>query len=311
MRIIFFGSSDFGIPCLDYLKQTHQLVAVVTNPDRPKGRHLKIQSTPIKQWAEKTNTKIFQPLNLLAHDFIESIKSLNPDIIVLISYGGILPKKILDIPDIESINIHPSLLPKYRGAAPIEWTLINGETKTGITVIKIQQDIDKGDIIIQKEIPVENTDNYYSLKEKLMKISPEILNNAIEKISSGFAGFPQKGESSYAPKLKKQDGHIKWERNADSIHNIVRGLINWPGAFSHLVSEKSKKILKIKETEIEKSEGIYGYPGNFISLDNSIKVICGKGIIKIKKLQLEGKKEMTSEEFLNGYLAYLKNSRLQ
>ncbi|MCL5674503.1 MAG: methionyl-tRNA formyltransferase [Candidatus Omnitrophica bacterium] len=311
MKIIFFGSADFGIPCLDYLKETYELIAVITNPDRPKGRHLKLQSTPIKQWAEKTGIRIFQPEDLSAQDFIETLKFLNSDMIILISYGKILPREILDVPGIGAFNLHPSLLPEYRGAAPIEWTLVNGENRTGITVIKMEKGVDKGNIIIQEEIPVENTDNYYTLKEKLMEKSSEILGDAIEKISSGFAGFPQKGKSSYAPRLKKEDGHIRWANDASIIHNLVRGLIHWPGAFSELMSAKGKKILKLKETEIEKHEGVYGVPGSFISIDNSIKVACGKGIIRLKRLQTEGKKEMSSEEFLHGYSAYLRNSILR
>jgi methionyl-tRNA formyltransferase len=310
MKLIFFGSSDFAIPSLDYLNKNHQIVAVVTNPDRPKGRHLDIHSTSVKVWAEKTKILTLQPENLSEPVFIEQIKTLNPDIIILISYGGILSQKILSIPKIGSFNLHPSLLPKYRGPAPIEWVLVNGEKKTGLTVIKMETSVDKGNIIVQEEISIDENDNYFTLKDRLMEKSSGIWEKALKMISSGFLGFPQKGQSCYAPRLKKEDGHINWMKDTYSIHNLVRGFINWPGAFSRILYANKERILKIKQTEIEKHQGVYGHPGTLIFSDNSIKVLCGKGIIKIIKLQMEGKKEMLDKEFIHGYSKHLENSIL-
>lgn len=310
MNIIYFGSSDFGIPCLEYLLKHHTLLAAVTSPDKPGGRHLRLLKTSVKEWAEKHEIPILEPERIKDPEFPEKLRSMNPHFFIVISYGQILTRDILSVPSTGSLNVHPSLLPKFRGAAPIEWALIEGENKTGISVNSIEVKIDTGNIIESKEMPILPEDDYFSLKQKLMEESPDLLDKAVEKVFSGFKGAPQTGKATYARKLVKEDGHINWSKSALQIHNLVRGTVNWPGAFSYASSPKGRKILKIKKTEIVHADGNHGMPGTLFLGDNGIEVACGTGSIVLKTLQLEGKKEMGWKEFLCGYNSYLGNIKL-
>lgn len=301
MKVIFFGSDIFGLPSLNVLKRNYELVAVVTSPDRPKGRRLKVLPTPVKEWALLNNVNVYLP-ERFDENFINKIKKLEPDFIVVISYGKILPLSILEIPKIASINLHPSLLPKYRGAAPIEWAIINGETKTGITTIKMTEKIDAGEIILQEEIEISPSDNAITLKNKLSQIAPEILIKSIEALQKGKKTFPQEGIPSYAPKLKKEDGLIRWEKTSESIHNLVRGVIIWPTAYTYLKQNSIKKLIKIFKTEIGEKEKAIDIPGKILKIEKDyIEVCCGKGTLWIKELQMEGKKRMNVSQFLCGY----------
>lgn len=301
MKVIFFGSDDFGIPSLEILKEKFELVAIVTAPDKPKGRGLKISATPVKEWGIKNKIDVFQP-NLLDEKFGEILISIFPDLIVLISYGKILPNEIIKIPKIASLNLHPSLLPKYRGPAPIEWTLIKGEKETGITVIKMDEKIDTGKIVVQEKIPVLSSDNAFTLKEKLSKIAPEILLKGIERLKNGEKTYSQKGTVSYARKLTKKDGEIKWEKKAEEIYNLIRGVIIWPTAYTYLKIDDTKKIIKIFSAEIGIENGKFGSPGEIIKIGNDfLEVACGDGTLKIKEIQVEGKKKMNINQFLCGW----------
>ncbi|MGC8976434.1 MAG: methionyl-tRNA formyltransferase [Candidatus Ratteibacteria bacterium] len=309
MKIIFFGSDIFGLPSLEKLKRNYQLIGVVTSSDKPKGRGLKVLPNPVKEWAIMNGINVYQP-EIFDEEFINKMKKIQPDLIVLISYGKILPTSILNIPKFSSINVHPSLLPKYRGPAPIEWALINGEKKTGITTIKMDEKIDTGEIIMQKEVEILPIDNAFTLKNKLSQISANILIESIEKIKSGEKTIPQKGIPSYAPKLKKKDGLIKWENSSEKIHNLVRGVLIWPTAYSYLIINSIKKLVKIFKTEIGEKEGIFDSPGKIIKIEKDyIEVACGKGTIKIKELQIEGKKRMNVSQFLCGYREKISNQK--
>ncbi len=306
MRIIFFGSDIFGLPSLEILKKNYEVIGVVTASDKPKGRGLKISSTPIKEWALMNGIDIFQP-EILDDKFFKKIEKLSPDLIVLISYGKILPSSVLNLPKIASINVHPSLLPKYRGPAPIEWALINGETKTGITVIKMDEKIDTGEIIIQKEVEILPFENAFNLKNKLSYLAPEILIESIKILEKGGPTYPQKGEISYAPKLKKEDGLINWSKEVEKIHNLIRGVVIWPTAYTFIPINSIKKLVKIYKTEIGEREGNFGNPGEVIKIENEfIEVACGKGTLKIKELQIEGRNRMNVSQFLCGYRNLLK-----
>lgn len=301
MKIIFFGSDEFGIPSLNKLKEKYILTGVVTAPDRPKGRGLKLLPTVIKKWAEENNIPVYTPENL-DDEFISLIKSLKPDLIVLISYGKKLPPEILKVPKLCAINLHPSLLPKYRGAAPVEWALINGEKETGITTITMEKKIDSGEIILQKKFPVLPDDNAITLKKRLSLASPDILIESIEKIKKGEKTEKQKGKPSYARKLKKEDGKIDWRKKAVEIHNLIRGVVEWPTAFTFIETEKGRKMIKIFKSEPGKENGKWGKEGEIIETgDDFIEVACGEGTLKIKVLQIEGKKKMGTDEFLRGY----------
>lgn len=311
MKIVYWGSSAFGIPCLDKIRQFYDIVAVVTSPDKPKGRHLKILPGPIKVWAEKNCIKVFQPEKLTENtELYNALKNLNPDLFVVISYGKIIPARYLEIPKLGPLNVHPSLLPKFRGSAPMEWALVNGEKETGVTVILMDASIDTGKILSQKAIKIDEDDDIFTLREKLSCLSFEVLQDAINRIASGFKGEEQKGIASYAPKLKKKDGRINWNESAISIHNKVRGLADWPGAYTFLISPKGKRLLKIKKSRVETEIEVSNKPGIFVSLEKRILVACGKGILEILQLQEEGKKQQTSLEYLNGHLKILKEGFL-
>lgn len=297
MRIIFFGSDEFGIPCLEELKRNYKIVGIVTSPDKPKGRGMKLSPTPVKEWAIRNNIDVYQP-SKLEGEFCEFLKGKEIDLLILISYGKILPKEILKIPKFAPLNLHPSLLPKYRGAAPIEWALINGEKETGITVIKMDEKIDEGEIVVQRKVEIKRTDDIFTLKKRLMEISPSVLLEGISAIKEGKPTKPQKGTPSFARKLKKEDGLIKWEKSAEEIYNLVRGIAEWPTAYTFLPTKKGKKYLRIFSVEV--SEG-KGKPGEVINTGKDfIEVACGKGSIKLKRVQMEGKKILDVEEFLRG-----------
>lgn len=301
MKIVFFGNDNFGIPCLITLKRKYEISCVITAPDRPKGRGLKVSPTPVKEWAVTNGIDVYQP-EIFDEDFILKLKKIEPDFIILISYGKILPPSILNIPKITSINVHPSLLPKYRGPAPIEWALINGEKETGITIIKMDEKIDTGEIILQEKVEILPSDNAFTLKNKLSYLAQEVLVKGIEIYLKERKTYPQIGEVSYAPKLKKEDGLIKWEKDAEKIYNLIRGVIVWPGAYTYIEFPTGKKLLKIYKAEIGEIDGNFGKPGEIIKIEKDyIEVACGKGTIKIKELQIEGRNRMNVSQFLCGY----------
>jgi methionyl-tRNA formyltransferase len=311
MKIVFFGSSDFGIPCLEYLVAKHVLCAVVTSPDRPKGRHLRILPGPVKTWALAHGVKTFAPSHLDAPDTFHLLSSFAPDFFVIASYGRIIPESLLRIPAFGGLNVHPSLLPKFRGPAPMEWTLIMGENITGISIIIVEKGVDTGNIIIQKEMPIKPDDDLISLKLKLAAIAPEALDQAIEERIRGFKGVPQSGLPSYARKLTKEDGHINWKRSSVEIANLVRGVVAWPGAFSRIHTPHGTKLLKIRRASVAQTHGSYGQPGTIVSLEPDIVVACGDGLLRIEQLQIEGKKELAAKEFLHGYHRILENACLR
>lgn len=300
MKILYFGSDSFGIPCLDAIFKNHEIAGVVTSPDKPSGRGMKISSTPAKRWAERNKIETYQPLTLDGA-FLEHIKKLEIDLIILISYGKKLPPDIIKIPKLAPVNVHPSLLPKYRGAAPIEWALIKGEKETGVTIITMSKDIDKGDILARETVIIEEKDDIFSLKEKLSLIASKMLPETIARIGSeGIRANPQRGTPSYARKLKKTDGLIDWSKTALEIHNLIRGLKEWPGTYTYL---KNKYIKIFRSELISKQTGKKEKPGEILCAgdENLIEVACGKGALKITELQMEGKKKMKSSEFLKGF----------
>jgi len=300
MKILYFGSDSFGITCMDRLSREHEIAAIITAPDKPRGRGLKVSPNEVKKWAESRHIKVYQPA-VFDSFFTGEFENIAPDIIVLISYGKKLPGNILELPLITSINVHPSLLPAYRGAAPMEWTLINGERTTGVTLITMSREIDRGNILAQKSIPVEEDDDIFTLREKLSLLSSEMLAEVIEDISAGrLRTTPQKGVPSYTRKLTKADGLIDWRKPAAEINNIIRGTKEWPGAHTYL-KDRHLKIFRAfpvkKEGEREGAK-----PGEILDTGDrdSINVACGEGILKITEVQMEGKRRMAASEFLRG-----------
>ncbi len=295
MRIIFFGTPSFAVPSLETLLQSKEnIVAVVTQPDRRKGRDHLFSPPPVKELAVDKGIKIFQPANIKESVFIDELKSKNPEIIVVVAYGKILPSQILKLPQHGCINVHASLLPKYRGAAPVQWAFIHGEKYTGITTMLMDEGLDTGDILLQEETEIFNEDNAETLSKRLADIGAALLMKTIIKIKDGsLKPLPQEGPPSYAPPLKKEDGKLNWANTAKDIFNFVRGMYPWPSAYCYLNKER------IKITRV-KALGGSGIAGRVEKADGEFIVGTGDGLISIIELQPEGRRLMTAQDFLQG-----------
>lgn len=309
MKIVFFGSGKIAVSCLDSLiKSRNSILCVVTTPDKQKGRHLSVSFTPVKEEALKKCLSVFQPSNLSNKDCLDYIRKLEPDIFVVFSYGKILPKKMLDIPKILPLNIHASLLPKYRGAAPINWALINRETKTGITTIKMNEKMDEGDIIIKNEIDIEDSDSYVTLEDKLSKLAVKTLMNTLSKIEANKVELIKQdsNKASYAPKLKKEDGRIDWSKGANQIRNQIRGCLPWPGTFTSY----KNKLIKIWEVKVADVwvEAKYS-PGEIISFDEEGILVATKDkALLIRELQPSSGKRLGAWQFVQGHKVEINTS---
>ncbi|GLI54310.1 methionyl-tRNA formyltransferase [Thermodesulfovibrio yellowstonii] len=293
--IIFFGTPEFAVPSLKALiSRGEKILLVVTQPDKPKGRGKNLQAPEIKKVALQYELPLCQPEKIKDEHFIKKLKSLNPEFAIVVAYGKILPKEILEIPKHGCINLHASLLPKYRGAAPIQWALINGEKITGVTTMIIDEGLDTGPILLQKEISINDEDNAETLSEKLSVVGAELIIETIDKMRKGIiTPKPQTGEITYAPQLKKDDGKINWNNSAKKIFNLVRGTYPWPCAFSFLKDER----VKIIKTEVLEGNAA---PGLIIKAKNELIVGTQDGLLRILLIQPEGKKIMTAKEFISG-----------
>lgn len=300
MKIVFMGTPDFAVPTLKKLVENHKVAAVFTQPDRPKGRGQKMQYSPVKEAALEANIPVYQPVKLKCDiDSIDIIKDINPDVIVVVAFGQILPRSVLDIPCLGCINVHASLLPELRGAAPINWAIIHGYNKTGVTTMLMNDGIDTGDMLLKSEININNNDTYEELHDNLMNIGADLLIETLKGIEKGniVRKKQQDEKSSYAPMLKKELGHINWDKNSIEIYNLIRGITPWPGA--HTFYKGS--MIKIWKAE-NKSQNIYLKPGEIINLSKEgIEVACSKGSILIKELQEFGSKRMDTIAYLNGH----------
>ncbi|MFC1576583.1 methionyl-tRNA formyltransferase [Candidatus Omnitrophota bacterium] len=300
MKIVFFGSSDFAVPSLERLIESqHKVVTVVTQPDREKGRNLKISATPVKEVATAKDTTVYQPEDVTSPESIKHLKSLKADLFIVVAFGRILPTEVLDIPKLYSMNLHASLLPKYRGAAPINYAVMKGEKKTGLTVIRMNEKMDAGDIMLQRSLEIERTDDAETMSRKLADLGSVLILDAMRFIELDKVKFktqPQK-TMSRASKLTKEDGLVDWKKPNDKIHNMVRGLVPWPCAYTYF----GEKMIKIWKSETMPSYQKI-YPGTVIEVRKDfIAVACGKNALIIKELQLEGGKRMSAADFLRGH----------
>ena len=295
MRIIFFGTPAFAIPSLVALLQSEgEVIAVVTQPDKKKGRGRIPSPSPVKELAIDRGIKILQPVNIKDPLFLNGLSKIMPEIIVVVAYGRILPAQILRLPSHGCINVHASLLPKYRGAAPIQWAIINGEKKTGITTMLMDEGLDTGNILLQEETEISSDDNAETLGNKLAEIGASLLIRTIKGIRSGYIKpIPQKGTPGYAPPLKKEDGRLNWSKTATEIFNFVRGMYPWPCAYCYLNKER------IKITRVKMLEGS-GIPRRVEKTGEELIVGTGEGLISIIELQPEGKIPMSAKAFLQG-----------
>ena len=301
------GTPEFAVPSLNALIDSGEdVVAIVTQPDKPKGRGKKLTLPPVREAALKHNIPVFQPEKIKDELFITAIKNFCPDIIVVVAYGNILPKVILDIPSKGCINVHASILPKYRGAAPINWAIINGEKETGITTMLMDEGMDTGDMLLTDKIEIKNDDTASSLQDRLKYIGANLLIKTINGIKSKtIRPIPQDdSQATYAPMLKKEDGRIDWTMKAGEIKNLVRGLNPWPGAYTRW-NGKQIKIFKTEVVEAVVSgqwSVVREEPGTVINVSTEgVFVATGKGILLIKELQPESKNKMTASEFVKGY----------
>lgn len=304
MNIIFMGTPDFAKETLEAVYNAgHQILGVVTNPDRPKGRGMKLVASPVKEYAISKNLKIYQPEKIKNNiDFIEEMKSLEPDVICVVAYGKILPKEILEIPKLGCINVHGSLLPKYRGAAPIQWAVLNGDKTTGITTMYMDVGMDSGDIILKEETEIGENETTGELWNRLVKIGAKLLVKTLEKIEDGTAPrIPQDNNFSIAPMLDKEMSKIDWKnKSANEIKNLVRGLDPIMGTYSYLNGKKIK-IWKV-EALPEKNNENNLKNGTVIKSDSKdgLYIKCKDGIIKVIEIQGENSKRMNIQDFLRG-----------
>lgn len=298
MKIIFMGTPEFAIPSLKAIYESkHQLLAVVTTPDKERGRGQKITFTAVKQFAIENNISVYQPEKLKGNqEFVEQMKALQPDLFVVVAFR-ILPKEIFEIPKFGSFNLHASLLPKYRGAAPIQWALINGEKETGLTTFKLAEKVDTGNIYLQEKVPIYPEDNFGTLHDRLSELGADVVLRTIEMIESGNYQLLQQDDSlaSPAPKITKEICKIDWNKSAEEIHNLVRGLSPYPAAFFTF----NEKIIKVYKTEVVKDFNLQ--PSEFYQTKKELIVGCGKDALRILEIQLEGKKRLGIEEFLRGF----------
>ena len=302
MKIIFFGSSYFAVPLLSALLSSgYKPSCVVTQPDKHKGRGFKLSGTEVKETALKHKLAVYQPQNVNSADAIDFLKAKKPDLFIVVAYGQILSDSILSIPKIFSLNIHASLLPQYRGAAPVKWAIINGEAVTGVTAIKMIKKMDAGPIIFQEKVDVDPRDTGITLEGKLIKTGTNVLLAALRLIEDNryCLSFQDETKATYAPSLQKESGKIDWDKPAEEIYNLIRGCLKRPGAFTYL----DKKRIKIYTSEMASFPGAQKYaPGEIIAVSkNGIGIASGKGTLLIKELQPEGRRIMSAAEFIAGH----------
>lgn len=299
------GSADLACPSLEALIRAQDFCvrAVVTQPDKPKGRDLKLQPTPVKKIALARNLPVLQPERARAEAFIAQLRQLAPDLIVVVAYGQILPQAILDIPQFGCLNVHTSLLPKYRGAAPIQWAIFNGDAETGVSIMKMDAGLDTGDIASEARTPIADTDDAQTLHDRLAKLGAELLARTLpDYIAGRLAPRRQPAEgASYARKISKEDGRIEWSRPAREIWNQIRAFTPWPGAFTHYSVGGQPRLLKIWNAAVHVAPGT-SRPGEVLEAGKSgIVVACGEHALRILEAQLEGGRRMTVEKFLAGH----------
>jgi methionyl-tRNA formyltransferase len=331
MRIVFIGAGEIGVPTLQaLLKSEYDVVGVVTQPDRPVGRTQQIESPPIKKVLTRSGglqtaagqsaagkpplPEIMQPAKIKDPQAIEQVRALVPDVIVVMAYGQILPREILEIPKIACLNLHASLLPRWRGAAPIQAAIAGGDPETGITVMHMDEGLDTGDILLQRRMDIRSNDTGGSLHERLAQIAPDALLHSLRLFLEGSTPRIRQDNSlaTYAPKLKREDGRIDWSEPAHTIERKIRAFNPWPGAFMELApllldsGAPGGRNLKIFSASVV---DLSGEPGELLRSEDELVIAAGKGALSLSEVQLEGKRRMSASEFLRGHAAMLRAAR--
>ena len=299
MRIVFLGTGEIGLPTLNaLLNSEHEVVGVVTQPDKPAGREQRIEPTPIKIAIAKTAIPILQPARIKDQSSIEEIGALKPDVIVVMAYGQILPSDVLKISRLTCLNLHASLLPRWRGAAPIQAAIAAGDPETGITVMYMNEGLDTGDILLQQRIEIRPKETGGSLHDRLAQIAPEALLESLRLLAAGDAArIPQDNtQATYAPKLKREHGQINWSESAEAIERKIRAFNPWPGAFMKL-NDQNLKIFSASVVSLN------GNAGEILRSENELIIAAGKDAVSLSEVQLEGKRRMSAAEFLRGHAA--------
>jgi len=302
LDILFMGTPEFAIPSLKALvKSGYHVVGAVTQPDKPKGRGRKHIAPPVKTCALELGIPVYQPDRVRDEDFLDTFRKISPDMVALVAFGQILPREILDSPRFGCLNVHPSLLPKYRGGAPINWPIINGDRKTGVTIMLMDEGVDSGDILLQEEIDIDIDDTFDDLHGKLSAMGARLLIGAVGGVMDGIlAGTPQDPSlATFAPLLTSETGYINWDNEAEVIVNLIRGLSSNPGAYSFLGDKKLKIFYAVPGKEKSSGEKAPGTLGNL--MEAGLQVATRDGHVYLKDVQLEGKKRMFIEDFLRGY----------
>ena len=298
MRAVFLGTPEFAVPTLRALTSEHELIAVFTQPDRPKGRRGQIAESPVKAAASALNIKVYQPERIRRPESIELIRSLDAEILIVVGYGQIIPQSIIDLPRHGILNVHASLLPKYRGAAPIQWAIANGETETGVTIMQIDAGLDTGDMLLKAKTDIGADETAPELSARLAPLGAELLLDAIRLLAQGKANREKQNdtEATLAPILKKEDGLINWSARAQAIYNRLRGFTPWPGAYTSFRNGQLS-ILAARPRETP-----HVAPGAITAEKRRVFGGCGENTtLELLQVQLAGKKPMSAEAFLNGY----------
>lgn len=301
MRVIFMGTPDFSVGTLEALIAAgHDVCLAVTQPDKPKGRGKEMQFPPVKKMAIKHGIPVYQPRKIREPECVETLRKYNADVMVVIAFGQILPGTILEMTPYGCINVHASLLPKYRGAAPIQWSIIEGEAVTGVTTMQMDEGLDTGDMIMKKEVPIAEDETGESLHDKLAEAGAALCVETLKALKDKTAVFEKQGESptAYAKMLTKEMGNIDWSRSAVQIERLVRGLNSWPSAYTHW----DGKVMKIWRAKAEADQAEAGQPGTVTEVDkDSFAVQTGDGVLRVYEVQIPGKKRMDTGAFLRGY----------
>jgi methionyl-tRNA formyltransferase len=301
MRIIFMGTPEFAVPSLDMLvREGYDVMAVVTQPDKPKGRGNKLTPPPVKVYALEKGIEVLQPVKVRTPEYAEQLRRLKPDLMVTAAYGRILTKEVLQIPPYGTINVHGSLLPKYRGAAPIQWAIINGDQVAGITTMYTDVGMDTGDMLVKREIEITGDMTSGELHDIMAAAGAGVLKETLERLQAGtLVGIPQLHEqATHAPMMEKETGHIDWSRDAQAVHNLVRGTDPWPGAFTFYRGER----MRIWKTAVS-TQSIKGkIPGTICTVDREgVLVVCGTGAVIVREVQFDSGKRMSVDEYIRGH----------
>ncbi len=308
MRIVFCGTPQFAVPTLKHLlaQPDFEIAGVITQPDRPRGRGQELSFSPVKQVAKAAHLPVHQPEKIRAPGAQELLKQLSPDCVVIIAYGQIIPAGLLSIPTYGWINLHASLLPKYRGAAPINWAIVNGETRTGVTTMRIDAGMDTGDMLLQREIEIGPAETAPELALRLSELGAPLMAETLRRLAAGtIVPRPQNhAEASYAPMLKKEDGRIDWNRSAREIYNRMRGLAPWPGAYTTFRGQTCHVLVEPVSKGVGAdmpARGTGVAPGTLSGEKNELFVMCGDAtVLRVVAVKVEGRKQVSASEFANG-----------